>query len=174
MSYNCKLSQYRIRFVLNWMVSSLAYTTTTVCCKIRKKVQFDEIIPHLPQMGKSKFFLLRKFRAVSPNTYLKLHFFPILMLIVQAFGHLHRWIFSISDFWAKSTVLFKWWSVTKSRSTTPWKKNQILLKISREVETRWGTTGHMHTREYKLAHTSAISIFRLTAHFHEIGNLRQD
>ena len=87
-----------------------------------KKVQFDEIIPHLPQMGKSKFFLLRKFRAVSPNTYLKLHFFPILMLIVQAFGHLHRWIFSISDFWAKSTVLFKWWSVTKSRSTTPWKK----------------------------------------------------
>ena len=55
-----------------------------------KKVQFDEIIPHLPQMGKSKFFLLRKFRAVSPNTYLKLHFFPILMLIVQAFGHLHR------------------------------------------------------------------------------------
>ena len=90
MSYNCKLSQYRIRFVLNWMVSSLAYTTTTVCCKIRKKVQFDEIIPHLPQMGKSKFFLLRKFRAVSPNTYLKLHFFPILMLIVQAFGHLHR------------------------------------------------------------------------------------
>ena len=35
MSYNCKLSQYRIRFVLNWMVSSLAYTTATVCAKIR-------------------------------------------------------------------------------------------------------------------------------------------
>ena len=52
---------------------------------LAKKVQFDEI-PHLPQMGKSKFLCV----CVCPNTYLKLHFFPILMPIVQAFGYLHR------------------------------------------------------------------------------------